>query len=88
MDSELQAAINLLSDHRNFHTFGEVLSAFNVIVEAARKVANPDIEAAAKALRRFVKAFEGEDDKPYGSAVEVVLFTALGITENTDTDGD
>ena len=50
MESELQKALNLLHDHRNSHTFGEVVTAFDTIVAAARKVANPDYKTATHAL--------------------------------------
>ena len=67
MDSELQKAIDNVATYNdaNPHIWG-----LGQIVEAARKVANPDIEAAHQA-------------RLDGETTAEVVWAALGITEDT-----
>ena len=78
MDSELQAALDVFETQRGAKMYpGERL-----IVKAARKVANPDIEAIAEALADYA-GYDGLGPGPEywrGMAKEAVA--ALG-TEDT-----
>ncbi len=86
MDSELQDALDRLLDATaNWTLSASPLAAGEVaaIVEAARKVANPDIEAAVEIIGqlRFAKTADDWDDMIYDVTKEAVE-AALGITED------
>ena len=77
MDSELQAALdNFIVGRRAPDMPKEVNDDLEIIFEAARKVANPDIEAAAEVLDPYmVHPLEVME------ATKAVVAAALGITE-------
>lgn len=78
--NELQDALDRLEvfDRRNGLTFQLVMD-LGVAVEAARRVANPDIEAVAGYLY-------GSHDHKAMKKARLIVSLALGIT--TDTDGN
>ena len=81
MDSELQKAIKQYddSDRPPIGTH-----QWNLILDAARKVANLDYEAAVEVIGqlRFAKTADDWDDQIY-EITEKAVNIALGITENT-----
>ncbi len=84
MDSELQKALDIVelidSTQPVFKNY-EVWIVKRPVIDAARKVANPDIEAAAEVLDPYmVHPLEVME------ATKAVVAAALGITEDTPHD--
>ena len=76
MDSELQAAFDDVRDLCD----GSEPDSLHVIVEAARKYANPDMEAFHKALYEWFHS-----ERPMSSDAEKELVdAALGVTEDKE----
>ncbi len=90
MDSELQAAIDTLTDgdllrEMTSHNAADFANATAVIVKAARKVANLDYEAAAEAV--WIDKWNDEDGNPSPwkpRFIKAVVDAALGVSEAPD----
>ena len=72
MDSELQAALD------KYDRTGSAYGNVSVFVDAARKVANPDIEAAAQKLAQ-IHGTTVDNDPWYRPEALMVVDAALGI---------
>ncbi len=91
MDNELQDALNVF-DHSD-----ERMTArqWTTILEAARKVANPDYEAAAKRRFEDVKPrfdtewldLRADERDEWIAEVKPYVDAALGVTEDADAKG-
>ncbi len=85
MDSELEETIDLVGT-LTIDDVGGPLTAerIAILLEAARKVANPDIEAATAITYelRYIKDDDEWDDE-IGDITKRAIFAALGITEGT-----
>ena len=82
MDSELMEAAFRIIDNPTLDA--DIIDDLVPILEAARKVANPDIEAATAITYelRYIKDDDEWDDE-IGDITKRAIFAALGITEDT-----
>ena len=88
--SDLQDAIKLVDADQSDNGATGLFEARALVVEAARRYANPDMEAAKAAFSRTwsrpeVGGTEGVDG--LGISLKAAVAAALGVTEDTDHRG-
>ncbi len=84
MDSERQAALDrFIVGRRAPGMPKEVNDDLEIIFEAARKVANPDYEAAAIQVRKIARPEDFPDVVTIDYLTRLIVNAALGITEDT-----